>query len=601
MSSVQEQKSAAENAALRAEVAQLRGQLNAMKQARMGASLVSSAPESYYQNKVQSGNSDGKKHPDMDSDSHLTFIILGASGDLAVKKTYPALFALHRHHLTPEFGKFSVVGYARSKIEPKEKFIEKISSKFPSEGPKASPEKKKEFLSACWYVSGQYDSDDDVRRLDEEIKKVEEKSGCTKHNRIFYLAIPPTAFIPAARTFRHNCMSSKGWTRIIVEKPFGRDSESSDELGRELAKLYSEDQIYRIDHYLGKEMVQNLMVLRFANRVFEPLWNRDHVSTVMITFKENFGTEGRGGYFDNFGIIRDVMQNHLLQMLSILAMEPPLSLSAEDVRDEKVKLLRAITPITVEDTVTGQYTASADGKEPGYKDDKDVPQDSVTPTFAATVLHINNTRWMGTPFIMKAGKGLNEKKGEIRIQFKTPVNTLFEDVSPNELVLKVTPDEAVYLKMTTKQPGLEGGNRHTELDLTYKQRFKAETEDMPEAYERLVLDVMRGDHNLFVRADELAAAWNIFTPLLHQIEKQKAISPIPYQFGSRGPEEADRLVQKYGYIRTTKYRWEEDRAEDKANISRETEKKPHMHAEEEEKKQAAASGSSSGNDKKSRS
>jgi glucose-6-phosphate 1-dehydrogenase len=350
-------------------------------------------------------------------------------------------------------------------------------------------------------------------------------------------------------------MSKTGWNRVIVEKPFGKDSDSSAELGKQLAALFDEDQIYRIDHYLGKEMVQNLMVLRFANTVFEPIWNREHIANVQITFKEDFGTQGRGGYFDSFGIIRDVMQNHLLQILSLVAMEPPVSMSAEDVRDEKVKLLRAIFPIAPEDMITGQYGADPKGKEPGYLEDKTVPKDSVTPTFACAVLHINNQRWKGVPFILKCGKALNERKAEIRIQFQRPKVESFKDISPNELVMRVQPDEAVYMKMSTKKPGLTGGIIHTELDLSYKRRFKEEAKNLPDAYERLIWDVVRGDHNLFVRADELVAAWKIFTPILHHIEKNKGLKPEIYQFGSRGPASADNLIGKYGYERTTGYRW----------------------------------------------
>lgn len=219
-------------------------------------------------------------------------------------------------------------------------------------------------------------------------------------------------------------------------------------------------------------MVQNLNVLRFNNKVFEPIWNRDHVNCVQITFKEDFGTEGRGGYFDEFGIIRDVMQNHLLQILSLIGMEPPLSLGAEDVRDEKVKLLRAIQPIKLEDLVIGQYK--------GYLDDETVPKGSITPTYACAVLYINNPRWRGVPFILKCGKSLNEKKADIRIQFKSPLTNLFNDNSPNELVLRVQPDEAVYLKLSTKKPGLENSIVHTELDLSYKSRFEEEAKNLPD-------------------------------------------------------------------------------------------------------------------------
>ena len=255
---------------------------------------------------------------------------------------------------------------------------------------------------------------------------------------------------------------------MVVEKPFGHDSESSAALGIELSRYFSESEVYRIDHYLGKEMVQNLMVLRFANAIFEPLWNRDHISTVQITFKEPFGTEGRGGYFDEFGIIRDVMQNHLLQVMSLVAMETPVSLRSEDVRNEKVKVLKCIAPLDIADVVLGQYGRNAAGTQEGYLEDKTVPANSVTPTFAAARFHINNPRWKGVPFILKCGKALNERKAEIRIQFKAPPNALFScegeapaigvgqlpnsiaPVHQNELVLRIQPDEAVYLKTMTR-------------------------------------------------------------------------------------------------------------------------------------------------------
>jgi len=319
-----------------------------------------------------------------------------------------------------------------------------------------------------------------------------------------------------------------------------------------LGVLFTEEQLYRIDHYLGKEMVQNVMGLRFANSVFEPLWNRFYIKTVQITFKEDIGTQGRGGYFDEFGIIRDVMQNHLLQMFALIAMEPPVSLSAENVRDEKVKLLRSVPPISFNEVIIGQYGSSEDGKNISYLDDKTVPKGSITPTFATAVLHINNSRWNGVPFIMKCGKALNERKAEVRIQFHPPASLLYASPPPHELVLRVQPDEAVYLKMLGKKPGLADSLEQMELDLTYKDRFQHIS--LPDAYERLIYDVVRGDHNLFVRSDELEAAWKIFTPLLHHLEQNK-VKPIIYPYGSRGPPSSDELIKNCGFVRTEGYTW----------------------------------------------
>jgi glucose-6-phosphate 1-dehydrogenase len=280
-------------------------------------------------------------------------------------------------------------------------------------------------------------------------------------------------------------MSTSGWTRLIVEKPFGRDYDSSKKLASELGALFTEDHIYRIDHYLGKEMVQNLIMFRFGNIFLEPLLCSKYVHSVQITFKENFGTEGRGGYFDNFGIIRDVMQNHLTQVLSILAMEPPVQLvgdgSANYIRDAKVRVLQAISPVTVQDVVLGQYVANSNG-DIGYKDDLTVPTDSKTPTFCQAIMHVHTPRWEGVPFIMKAGKALDERKSEIRIQFKdapahaflfglpTEPGSGHEELPRNELVLRLQPTEAVYMKINVKRPGLSSESVQSELDLSYRTR-----------------------------------------------------------------------------------------------------------------------------------
>ena len=311
-------------------------------------------------------------------------------------------------------------------------------------------------------------------------------------------------------------------------------------------------------------MVQNLMVLRFANIFLSPLWNRNHIKSVIITFKEDIGCDGRGGYFDSAGIIRDVMQNHLLQILSITAMEPPVKVTGEGhseyVRDEKVKVLRCIKPLTTDDVILGQYVAG--NGHPGYLDDETC-NNPYCPTFAMAQFEINNPRWDGVPFIMKAGKALDCRKGEIRIQLKNPPGhaTMFdtEDLPHNELVIRVQPDEDIYMKMNVKMPGLRSIPMVTEMDLNYKNRFPDLAADIPDAYTRLILDVLRGQQSAFVRNDELDAAWAIFTPLLHKLEQgddsQKTL-PTPYEFGSRGPPEADAFLSQI-YVRSN-YTWTDD-------------------------------------------
>ncbi|KXS20549.1 glucose-6-phosphate dehydrogenase [Gonapodya prolifera JEL478] len=480
---------------------------------------------------------------------NTTILVLGASGDLAYKKTFPALFGLLKHQFLPH--NVQIVGYARSKME-KEQFRERVTSKIKtsSEADKALVGKFKDMLH---YVDGQYDKDESYKNLALEVEKLEQGTG--KKNRLFYMALPPSVFIPVAKGLRENLYSTTGWNRVVVEKPFGKDLQSSNELGEALARFWKEEEIYRIDHYLGKEMVKNLIVLRFANVFLGSIWNRQFISNVQITFKEPFGTEGRGGYFDEFGIIRDVMQNHLLQVLTIVAMEKPVSLNAEDVRDEKVRVLKYINPLTVDDVLVGQYVKSADGTKPGYKDDKTVPPDSLCPTFAAAVFWINNDRWDGVPFILKCGKALNEAKVEIRIQFNDVAgNTLFPEIARNELVIRVQPDEAVYMKFMNKEPGLNSDPVISELELNYTKRYQSSR--IPEAYEALILDVLRGDHQNFVRSDELEVAWKIFTPLLHQLEKQK-VRPVPYEYGSRGPEELNDFVEMHGFARSNlPYHWQ---------------------------------------------
>lgn len=480
----------------------------------------------------------------------LTIFVIGASGDLAKKKTYPSLFSLFKSLYLPDH--FTVVGYARSK-KSDEDFREGIRQYLKSEDEPALVDK---FLNRCLYRSGGYDDEKAVSRVAAEMNCIETAFGTSTVNRLFYFAIPPSLFVPIATALKAAAMNHNGWSRFIVEKPFGADLESFEQLNKNISAILEEKETYRIDHYIGKEAVQNLMVMRFGNAIFEPLWNRDNVASVVISFKENFGTKGRGGYFDKSGIIRDVMQNHLLQVLTMFAMEAPVRQTGDYIRNEKVKVLQAIPPVRVEDCITGQYVADDEGREQSYTADEGVPDDSKTPTFAGMVLYINNPRWEGVPFIMRAGKALNERKSEVRVQFKRPPGSglLFSGIGDgelglgrNELVIRLQPNEAVYMKVNIKSPGLAGDPVMSELDLSYKTRFPDKFSKLPDAYTRLILQVLRGDSSAFVRDDELREAWKIFTPLLHKID-EGAIEPIKYKAFSRGPKEFDEMAKTLGFV-----------------------------------------------------
>ncbi|KAI1733116.1 glucose-6-phosphate dehydrogenase, NAD binding domain-containing protein [Ditylenchus destructor] len=481
------------------------------------------------------------------------FVVFGASGDLAKKKIFPTLWWLFRDGLLPR-GIF-FIGYARSKLTLQElqASFEKFCKVRENERPKFE-----EFIKRCSYISGKYDTDEGFAQLNTAIEQMEDTFKKST-NRLYYLALPPDVFQPVTLHIKKQCMSKgDAWTRVIVEKPFGHDDVSSAKLSEHLASLFDEHQIYRIDHYLGKEMVQNLVVLRFGNRFIAPSWNRDNIASVTISFKEDFGTQGRGGYFDKSGIIRDVMQNHLMQILSLVAMEKPASLSADDVRNEKVKVLKTIKPVELNDVVLGQYLGNPEGKDEdsrlGYLDDPTVPNDSVTPTYATAMLKVHNERWEGVPFFLRCGKALNERKAEVRIQYKDVPGDIFPTgaLKRDELVIRVQPNEAVYMKLNTKKPGFGFDAEETELDLTLSSRHKDLR--LPDAYERLFFDLFSGFQYNFVRADELEHAWRIFTPLLKKIENEK-IQPEKYVFGSRGPESSDKLMTENGYLFSGTYKW----------------------------------------------
>ncbi|KAL8529415.1 hypothetical protein ACS0TY_006735 [Phlomoides rotata] len=391
-------------------------------------------------NKTESVAKDNENVPESGC---LSIIVLGASGDLAKKKTFPALFNLYRQGFL-QSNEVHIFGYARTKISDDD-LRDRIKGYLPHG--KDGTQHVTDFLQLIKYVSGSYDAPEGFQALDKAISEHEISKNSTEGSsrRLFYLALPPSVYPPVCKMIKSYCMNKSdlgGWTRIVVEKPFGKDLASAEELSSQIGALFEEPQIYRIDHYLGKELVQNLLVLRFANRLFLPLWNRDNIANVQIVFREDFGTEGRGGYFDQYGIIRDIIQNHLLQVLCLVAMEKPVSMKPEHIRDEKVKVLQSVDPIKDEEVVLGQYE--------GYKDDETVPSESNTPTFATMILRIHNERWEGVPFILKAGKALNSRKAEIRVQFKDVPGDIFkcQKQGRNEFVIRLQPSEAMYMKLT---------------------------------------------------------------------------------------------------------------------------------------------------------
>ena len=470
--------------------------------------------------------------------SPLNIILVGASGDLAQRKVLPALFSLFAQGLLPR--NLHIFGFARSPLTDAEfraRTAERLLCRYTPEAHDCAA-LTEQFLARCHYVIGEYGAAESFLDLAERIQQI---SGGLAGDRLFYLATPPSVFLDVARAIGNSglvtCDDPESWTRIVIEKPFGRDRASSDELVAEFGKVFTNEQTYRIDHYLGKEVIQNLLVLRFANRIFEPIWNRDYIRQVRIVWKETLDIGNRAGYFDGFGIIRDVMQNHLMQMLALIAMERPDSLAATPVRDEKVQVLRAVRPVELADLVIGQYTAAAnDGAgRKSYRAETGVAPDSRTPTYASAVLRVNNSRWKGVPFIVECGKALDEQLAEICIQFHDVPHNIFASEVPqlpaNELVIRVQPDEAIFLRVVNKAPGLKMRLEATELNLRYRTAF---TGVIPEAYESLLLDVVAGERSLFIRADELAASWDIFDRVLHEIDDRKII-PLPYLQGSRGP------------------------------------------------------------------
>ena len=476
------------------------------------------------------------------SPAPCVFVLFGATGDLAKRKLAPALYALHRDGYLPDG--FAVLAYARRDKddaafrEDMRAAIKEFAPKMPTDGAEWDA-----FAARLFYQRGDFDNPEGYAGLSERLHKMDSdrKTPC---NRLFYLAIPPEQYLDVIDNLGKAKLNQVeegcgAWTRLIVEKPFGYDLETAKKLNDTLLSFFSEDQVYRIDHYLGKETVQNILVFRFANELFEPLWNHKHIDHVQITVSEKIGLEGRGNYFDGAGIARDMLQNHAMQILSLVAMEAPASLDANSVRDEKVKVVRSIRPIAKDDvpklTVRGQYE--------GYHNEDGVKPDSITETYAALELHVDNWRWAGTPFFVRAGKAMPERMTEVAVQFRAVPQVLFakmnRDARPNVLVLRIQPDEGIHMSIGAKEPGPEMKLAPVNLAFTYKEAFPYAV--IADAYERLLLDAIRGDASLFTRGDEVQASWALLTPVL-EAWHERGEDVKQYTGGTWGPEGANDLL-----------------------------------------------------------
>ncbi|HEX8697079.1 MAG TPA: glucose-6-phosphate dehydrogenase [Longimicrobium sp.] len=478
------------------------------------------------------------------------FVIFGATGDLTRRKLLPAVYRLFRDGLLPD--SFAVVGFAREPMTDDD-FRGRMRAALAEFGGEPEPGRWDEFAERLSYVSSVFEDEAGFARLKERLEALDRERG-TAGSRLYYLAVPPgvmeTVVEALGRAGLARDPEDAAWTRIVVEKPFGRDLASAEELNRDLHRVFDERQIFRIDHYLGKETLQNLLVFRFGNLLWEAVWSRSHVDHVQITVAEEVGVERRAGYYEKAGALRDMVQSHLLQILTLVAMEPPASYDADSIRGEKVKVLRAVRPVRGEDVahevVRGRYAASADGSKPGYREEPGVAPDSRTETFAALRLWIDNWRWADVPFYLRTGKRLPRKASEVVVRFRPAPHPILDLVEgdrpqPNALVLRIQPEEGISLFFEAKVPGLLGHLKPVSMDFDYCRAFGLES---PEAYQRLLLDAMLGDATLFAREDEVVAAWTLVTPILEEWEKGG--EPEPYPAGTWGPEGADRLIREDG-------------------------------------------------------
>jgi glucose-6-phosphate 1-dehydrogenase len=481
--------------------------------------------------------------------------IFGATGDLTHRKILPAIYNLRRAGLLP--AETSVVGFARRPLSDEEfrrdmrAAVEKFS-RVPVEDALWQ-----DFEAGLFYQQGDFAERESFHALAERLEQIDDSRG-TAGNRLYYMAAPPSTYEEIVANIGHARMDRQGgragWARVVVEKPFGHDLESARHLNDALIRVFDESQVYRIDHYLGKETVRNLLVFRFGNGIFEPLWNRRYVDHIQITVAEDVGVEGRGSFYEEAGATRDILQNHLLQLLTLVAMEPPIAFEADALRDEKVRVLRAIETRWTEarvraSVVRGQYTAGwiGDHNVPGYREEEEVSPTSDVETFVALKVEVQNWRWADVPFYLRTGKRMPRRATEIAIQFKLPPLMLFGESAtspePNLLALRIQPNEGIMLRFAAKVPELGLDVRSVNMDFTYGTSF---TRDAPEAYETLLLDAMLGDASLFTRADEVEAAWAIVTPIHKVWDKWDEASESDlcfYEAGAWGPEKAEKLIE----------------------------------------------------------
>lgn len=497
----------------------------------------------------------------MEGPAPCVFVLFGATGDLARRKLIPALYNLQRDNLLPK--NFAVCAYAR-KPKSDEQFRDDLKAELTKFSRQTPGEDWKNLADRIYYVQGEFDNDAAWGKLKTRLEEIDKSHG-TKGNRLFYFAVDSEYFVPIVERISknklliraraplahdpHSTAEGASWQRIILEKPIGHDSASAREMMQKVAEHTSESQVYRIDHYLGKETVQNILALRFGNGIFEPLWNQKYVDHVQITVAEKEGVGTRAGYYDGAGATRDILQNHVLQLLCLVAMEAPGTMSADDIRNEKVKVLRNLremTPKQVEqNTVRGQYGPSTDGKMKGYRTEEGVKPESVTETYAAFRCFIDTWRWAGVPFLLRTGKAMPRRESQISIHFRLPPLQLFDDgpnaalCAGNVLTIYIQPDEGISMELAAKIPGAGMKLKHVEMDFDYKEAFHQKS---PEAYERLLLDAMSGDATLFTRDDEVLAQWAFVDSIL----KGWAELPAPrfpnYFAGTWGPDDANSLV-----------------------------------------------------------